>query len=382
MTWNNQGGNGGGPWGKPGSSGGQRPNGGNRPPHGRPEPDLDDVLRQAQDRFQNMFGGKGRGGNGGNAGDGGFGGDGKNVITLVFVILMLVWAASGFYRVLPEEHGVIMTFGEWTDTRTMPGLGYHMPWPIQTVKKVNVTFERRVEVGFRERTGRNGETSDIPGESLMLTGDENIVDIDFVVVWQINDAGNYLFSIRDPESTVKKAAESAMREIIGYTKIQAALTESRRQIELDTKLLMQQMLDSYNSGITINDVQMQRVDPPAQVVDAFVDVQRARADMERLRNEAEAYRNKIIPEARGQAKKLTEDAAAYKESNINKAKGDADRFSSVYKAYAESKDITTRRMYIETLQNMLQKSNKIIIGNGENGSSVFPYLPLDKIRKQ
>ena len=212
----------------------------------------------------------------------------------------------------------------------------------------------------------------------MLTGDENIIDIDFVVLWRVNDAGKFLFAIRDPENTIKKVAESAMREIIGRTKIQQALTEGRAQIEQDTKALMQQMLDDYQSGIAINDVQLQQVDPPSPVVDAFDDVQRARADKERLRNEAEAYRNDILPRARGESEQIIQQAEAYREEVINRATGDADRFSAVYKAYVVDKDVTAERLYIETLEDILQNTHKIVI-DGEQGN-VLPYLPLNELQ--
>ena len=376
------------PWGsKPGKN---KPNSGqNRPDQGRKggqrggEPDLDEMLRQAHQRIGAMFGG---GGNGGGRGPRrGGAGAGDLPVGKIIIIGLIIYALTGFYRVLPEEHAVIKTFGEWTGTKETPGLAYHIPWPVQTVEKVNVTFERRIEIGFRGEaprrgTAARGANSDIASESLMLTGDENIIDIDFVVLWRINDAGKYLFEIRDPENTIKKVAESAMREIIGRTKIQQALTEARAQIEQDTKALMQQMLDDYMSGIVINDVQLQQVDPPGPVVDAFDDVQRARADKERLRNEAEAYRNDILPRARGEAEQIIQKAEAYREEVINRATGDADRFSAVYKAYAQDKDVTAERIYIETLEDILKNTHKIII-DGEGGAgNVLPYLPLNELR--
>ena len=247
-----------------------------------------------------------------------------------------------------------------------------------------MTFERRIEIGFRGEQAPRGTRSttrgsgDIPSESLMLTGDENIIDIDFVVLWRVQDAGKFLFAIRDPENTIKKVAESAMREIIGRTRIQQALTEARAQIEQDAKALMQTMLDSYESGIVINDVQLQQVDPPGPVVDAFDDVQRARADRERLRNEAEAYRNDILPRARGQAEQIIQQAEAYREEVMNRASGDAERFTSVYQAYALDKDVTAERLYIETLEDILSNAQKILI-DGDQGN-VLPYLPLNELR--
>ncbi len=339
--------------------GGKLPNGDN----------IDDILRSAQDKIQSLTPSP----------------QNKSGFIAVFFIIIAIWLFTGLYRVLPEEHAVVMTFGKWTDTKTIPGLNYHAPWPIQTIQKVNVTFERRIEVGFRGANIRGTNSTagstvmDIPDESLMVTGDENIIDIDFVVLWRISDAGKYLFEIRNSEKTIKKVAESAMREIIGKTEIQKALTGSRALIESQTKELMQSMLDDYNSGITINEVQLQQVNPPQPVVEAFDDVLRAQADKERLRNEADAYRNKIIPEARGRAEQLMQEAEAYKQKVINVATGDADRFVSVYNAYRQAKDVTAKRMYIETMQEIMQNSKKYIIdGNGGNG--VLPYLPLEQLK--
>lgn len=353
---------------------GNKPGGPRGPQPGR-EPDLDEVMRQAQERFRSIFGGGKSGGPfGGGRKGAGAGGNPWQGMGLIALIAVVLWLASGLYRVQPQEHAVILTFGKWTDTRTEAGLGYVLPWPIQQTQKVDVAFDRRLEVGFRDQTGSGGGT-DVPGESLMVTGDENIIDIDFIVLWRINDAGNYLFQIRDPETTVKKVAESAMREIIGRTPIQRALTEARGQVEIDTKALMQQMLDDYKSGAIINSVQLLKVDPPADVVDAFDDVQRARADRERARNEAETYRNDIVPRARGEAQKLIQDAEAYKQAVTIKAQGEADRFTAVASAYATSKDVTQKRMYLETMQQIMQQSRKLIVSEG--GSNVLPYLPLD-----
>lgn len=375
------------PWGKrpetPSGNGGKQDGGNNpwgqnrgpqRPRGGSGDPDLDAVLRHAQERFRTVFGGGGQGGRGGRTGGGQPAGSGR-LLGGVIVIAALVWLGSGFYRVEPQENAVILTFGKMTDTRAEAGLGYALPWPVQEVQKVDVAFDRRLEIGFRDQTGGSG---DIPNESLMVTGDENIIDIDFVVLWRIGDAAKYLFEIRDPETTVKKVAESAMREIIGRTAIQKALTEARGQVEIDTKALMQKMLDEYESGIVINSVQLLKVDPPADVVDAFDDVQRARSDLERARNEAETYRNDIVPKARGEAKKMLEEAEAYKQATVSRAKGDADRFTAIQGAYAVSKDVTQKRLYLETMQQVMQKSRKLIVSEG--GANILPYLPLDQIK--
>lgn len=373
-----------GPWGaKP-----SEPSGGNdgdygdsddqrgaRPPLSDAPPDIDTVLRQAQEKFSNAFG---------------FGGGGtprRRVrsgpsLGIAFLVLVILWLASGLYRVLPEENAVILTFGKWTSTRGEAGLGYHLPWPIQQDIKVNVAFDRRVEVGFRDQgtRGRDAQAAgDVSSESRMLTGDENIVDIDFVVTWRISDARNFLFEIRDPETTVKKVGESALREIVGQSPIQRALTEGRADIEARSKDLMQKMLDEYKSGIVISGVQLLRVDPPEPVVDAFDDVQRARADKERIKSESETYRNDIVPRARGEAQKLIRDAEAYKEAATSRAKGEAGRFQSVYAAYAKAKDVTEKRIYIETMQQIMQGSNKVIMETGKTGSPLLPYLPLNNL---
>lgn len=360
---NNGGGNGGdkNPW-------GQRPSGGNNG-----DPDLDAVLRQAQDKFKNAFGDR-RNGGGGNFGGGHFAGmPPHKLVGLGILAITALWLSTGFYRVLPEEDAVILTLGKWTSTRDAAGLGYVLPYPFQEIVKVDVEQDRRLAVGFEGDRDR-------PEESLMLTGDENIIDIDFVVLWKVADAGKYLFEIRDPETTVKKVAESAMREIIGRTLIQKALTEARGDVEIKTKDLMQKMLDEYQSGVVINAVQLQKVNPPTQVVDAFDDVQRARTDLERLKNEAETYRNDIVPRARGDAQKLLQDADAYKQAVLSKAEGEAGRFASIYKAYAESKDVTQKRIYIETMQEIMQNSKKVIVGDGKS-APLLPYLPLDQLKK-
>ncbi|HYH18123.1 MAG TPA: FtsH protease activity modulator HflK, partial [Azospirillum sp.] len=228
--------------------------------------------------------------------------------------------------------------------------------------------------------GRRSER-DVQDESLMLTGDENIIDIDFTVFWRIKDAGQFLFMIRDPEGTVKVAAESAMREVIGRTELQPALTEARQQTEQATQRLLQTMLDEYKAGIEVMQVQLQKADPPAPVIDAFNDVQRARADRERLRNEAEAYRNDIIPRARGESERLIQEASAYREQIVSLAQGDADRFRKVYEAYAQAKDVTAKRMYLETMEEILRGSNKVIIdGNAQGAQGVVPYLPLNQLQ--
>jgi modulator of FtsH protease HflK len=240
-----------------------------------------------------------------------------------------------------------------------------------------------MEIGYRtnERlTTRGGGSGQVPEEALMLTGDENIVDINFTVLWVVKDAKSYLFNIRNPEGTVKSAAESAMREIVGETPIAQALAEGRGKIETETQKLLQSILDSYGSGIEITLVQLQKVDPPNPVIESFRDVQRALADRERLRNEAEAYRNDILPRARGDAVKIQQDAEAYRAEIVNRSQGDADRFTAVYNAYKASEDVTAERLYLETMEEILKNSNKVILDKSTMGQSgVLPFLPLPSL---
>jgi modulator of FtsH protease HflK len=373
MPWNNQGGNGGGggPWGPPpgGGSGGGGQNPWGRPPGGggggAQGPDLEELLRKGQDRLRQMM----PGGLGGGIG-----------LTVIVGGLVALWLASGVYRVQPDERGVVMRFGAYERT-SEPGLRYHLPAPLESVVVTQTTTEKRLDIGYRSQgDGRRGSAaSDVPDESLMLTGDENIVDIDFTVAWNVKDAPNFIFNIREPELTVRKAAESAMREVIGRTEIQPALTEARSEIEQSTRKLMQVMLDEYQSGIEIVRVQLQKVDPPAPVVDAFNEVQRARQERERLRNDAESYRNGIIPVARGEAEKLIQEASAYREQVVSLAQGDAKRFLSVLEAYSLAPEVTARRMYLETMQSVLSNTNKVIIDGKASGQGVVPYMPLNEM---
>jgi membrane protease subunit HflK len=356
------GGGGGGPWGS-GRGGGNGSGPGPRGTGPRP-PDFEEMLRRSQDRFRRLL----PGGLGSGLGLG-----------LAAAAIIVLWLASGFYRVLPDEVGVVLRFGAYNRT-TQPGLNYHLPRPIETALTPSVTRVNRTEIGYRsgEISARGG--GQVPEEALMLTGDENIVDINFSVFWVVKDAQNYLFNIRAPDVTVKSAAESAMREIVGETPIAQALAEGRGKIESETLRLLQSILDSYGSGIAITQVQLQKVDPPAPVIDAFRDVQRALADRERLRNEAEAYRNDILPRARGDAVKIRQEAEAFRAEIIARAQGDADRFIAVYNAYKASEDVTAQRLYLETMEELLKNSNKIIIDKPAEGQSgVLPYLPLPSL---
>jgi membrane protease subunit HflK len=368
MFWQSQGG---GPWGN-GPRGGGNPWGGNRGDGGGPSPrgrgpqppDFEELLRRGQDRFRRVLPGGFRTGSG---------------IAVVVVAILVMWLASGFYRVDPDELGVVLRFGAYNRT-TQPGLNYHLPSPIEKVLTPSVTRVNRTEIGYRSAEGATtarGATRQLPEEALMLTGDENIVDINFTVFWVIKDAKAYLFNIRAPDATVKSAAESAMREVIGETPIAQALAEGRGKVETDTQHLLQAILDSYSAGIELTQLQLLRVDPPAPVIDAFRDVQRALADRERLRNEAEAYRNDIIPKARGAAVAVKQEAEAYRQEIIARAQGDADRFLAVYHAFKAAQDVTVQRLYLETMEEILKNSNKVVIDkSAQGGSGVLPYLPL------
>jgi membrane protease subunit HflK len=367
MPWSNQGGGwqgggGQGPWGgRPGGSGGQQP------------PDLEELLRRSQEKVKRLFPGGG--------GGGGFGASRRGLV-LIPLIVLAIWLASGFYRVQPDEQGVVLRFGKW-ETTTQPGLNWHFPSPIETVFTPKVTRVNRVEVGFRgvSELGRGASSRDVANESLMLTGDENIVDINFVLLWQIKDAGPFLFNIRDPEPTVKAVAESVMREIIGKTPIVEATTEGRGAIELAAREQTQQILDEYGAGILINQVQLQKVDPPGEVIDAFRDVQRAQADRERAQNEAETFANDILPRARGEAERISQEAQAYRQEVVARADGDAQRFVAVYDEYVKAQDVTIKRIYLETMEEVLRDMNKVVIDRSAGGG-VVPYLPLPELERR
>jgi len=302
-----------------------------------------------------------------------FGLRGKGSLLLA-VLLALVWVNAGIYKVQPDEEGVVLRFGHWVEN-TGPGLHYHLPWPLETVLLPKVTQVNQLQLG--NSNGAPASGSDDSHQRQMLTGDENIVEAECAVFWRIKDASQFLFRIEDPERAVKVAAESALREVIGRTPIQAAMSDKRQQIADQTRELLQTLLDRENSGILITQVQLQRVDPPAAVIDAFNDVQRARADQERARNEAEAYANDIIPRARGEASHITEDAEAYRSQAVNLAQGDAKGFLSVYQSYAKAKGVTAWRLYLDSMDEVLRKATRVIIDtSGKGVSGVVPYLPL------
>jgi membrane protease subunit HflK len=378
-----------GPWGSPG---GKPP--GNRGPWGGPPggpqgqiPDLEALLARAAAWLRSFLpggGGKRPGSRPSLPRSGG-----RGVILLV-LLAVIVWLATGFYRVQPDEQGVVLRFGAF-DRTSLPGLNYHMPWPVESVVTPSVTRINRVEIGFRQGgqsdtlglrmtsrglvdTGAAPDTT-IPAESLMLTGDENIIDIDFAVFWRVRDAGDYLFNTRHPDESVKAIAESLMREVIGHTPIQPALTEARARIETDVMTGMQKVLDNYHAGIEITQVQLQKVDPPTDVIESFRDVQRANTDADRARNEAEAYRNDIVPRARGDAARLVAEADGARQASIAEATGQAQRFLSVYAAYSAAKDVTLRRLYIETMQELVTKTPTIVVDDSIRG--LLPLLNLN-----
>lgn len=295
-----------------------------------------------------------------------------SILKIIILAVVVLWGASGFYQVQPSEEGVVLRFGKYVYT-TDAGLHYHLPYPIEEVIKVNVTQERSINLGASEEQGyrRNSFT-----ESHMLTGDENIVDINLTVVWRIKSAKDYLFSIRSPDETVNVAAQSVLREIVGQSQMQPIITGDRGKVEDETKEELQRVLDEFSAGIQIVRVKLQKADPPREVVDAFNEVQRAKADMERYKNEAEAYRNEVLPKARGRAAQITQSAEAYKAAIVNKAQGEADRFSSVYAAYKSGKSVAVRKMYLEAMEDVLKKSNKVIVDPSQKGN-LLPVLQLN-----
>jgi len=364
MPWNNQPGNGsgnpppggGGPWGRGPSGGGGQP------------PDFEEMLRRAQDRLRRVLPG--------NFGGPGFGSGGLAIVALAIVA---VWLMSGIYVVSASEQGVVLRFGAFV-ARTAPGINYHLPWPIETVDIVDVTHPRQITIGDHPAADRSNDeqTEDVSQEGLMLTGDENIVNVNFVVYWVIKDAADYKFNVDNPDAAIKAVAESAMREVIGKTAIEPILTQDREPVQVEVRDLMQKTLDMYGAGVSVTDVKMQKVDPPDEVLDSYRDVQAARADQERMRNEAEAYANKIIPEARGKAARIVQEGQAYKQRVIAEASGEAKRFLSVYEEYRKAPEVTRKRMYLETMSGILNSANKVLIDESVKG--VVPYLPLPQLK--
>jgi membrane protease subunit HflK len=361
VPWSNQGGG-------PGGAGPQGPWGQSSRPS---PPDLEEILRRSQDKLRSVI-------PGGNL-------SGKGII-IVALLAVALWGFSGIYQVAPDELGIVLRFGRHVRD-AQPGLNIKFPYPIETVLTPKVLNIHRIDIGIRVDDGMRGGTNwrDVPEESLMLTGDENIVDVDFTVLWRIkpNGAADYLFNIQNSEGTVKAVAESAMREVIGRSEIQPILTGARHDVETAVQDLMQKVLDSYQAGIQITQVQMQKVDPPQQVIDAFRDVQAARADAERSQNEAQTYANQVVPAARGNAARIQQAAEAYREQTVAEATGQASRFLQVYEQYKKAPDITRERLYIETIEHILTGSDKIILDAAPNSSvGIVPVLPLNDLMRQ
>jgi modulator of FtsH protease HflK len=341
---------------------------GSRGPWGSgPQPDLEEFLRRSQDKLRSML-------------PGNLGGRGIALIALAAIAL---WSFSGFFRVEPDELGVVLRFGKFT-REVQPGLNYHLPYPIETALTPQALRVNKMDIGMRvfEDRSRGATVRDVPEESLMLTGDENIVDVEFSVFWKVkpNGVGDYLFNIVNHEDTVKAVAESAMREVVGRSNIQPILTGARQTIETAVQEQMQKTLDDYGAGILVQQVQLQKVDPPTQVIDSFRDVQAARSDLERAQNEGQTYANRVVPEARGRAAKIIQDAEAYREQTVAEAKGQTSRFLQVYDQYRKAPDVTRLRMYLETMERVLGGTDKTIIDIGpRSGPGVVPYLPLNGV---
>ena len=371
-------GNSGGPWGGNGS-GNNRPTGnndddrGNRRPSGQSgqvPPEVEEMLRAGQERFRVLMGG----GNGGSGGSGGQGGGGpesiRGMLGLGALLAFGLWAFSSFYTVKPEEKSVELFLGEFSSVGN-PGLNF-APWPLVTYEVLPVTREQTESIGIGGRGSDAG---------LMLTGDENIVDIDFEVVWNINDPSEYLFNLRDPQQTIRAVSESAMREIIAQSELAPILNRDRGVIAVRLQELIQSTLDSYESGINIVRVNFDRADPPEQVIDAFREVQAAEQERDRLEKQADAYANRVLAQARGEAAQALETAEAYRAQVVNGATGEASRFGAILNEYRKAPEVTRKRMYLETMEEVLGRVDKVIIDEN-GGSGVVPYLPLNELRKE
>jgi modulator of FtsH protease HflK len=360
MPWNNQ--NGG------GRPGGGRGPWGNGPSHGNSPPDLEELLKRSQEKLRQAL-------------PRGFGGGGAAIAGLIVVV---IWLLSGVYVVNPDEQGVVLRFGAFNRVTT-PGINYHLPWPMESVSTPQVTRENQLNVGYAAARPGSDAVRDVPEEALMLTGDENIVDINFTVFWVIRDAGDFLFNVQalgpQQDLTIRAVAESAMREVVGRNEIEPILTANREPIQEEVRELMQRILDSYGAGVTVTRVQMQKADPPQQVLEAYRDVQAAVTDQDRMRNEAEAYANRVVPEARGGAARIIQQAEGYKQQVTAQAQGEAQRFISVFDQYKRAPEVTRRRIYLETMQDILANMNKVILDN-RGGQGVVPYLPLPELRQQ
>ena len=333
-------------------------------------PDLDDVLRNVNKKISDIFGKKGGGGNGGSRDKGPKQGSAGGVV-LLLVIMLVVWVASGFYIVSEGHRGVVLRFGQYVDT-TPAGLRWHYPFPVEQVELVNVSQVRTVEIGYR-----NNVRSKVLKEALMITDDENIVDIQFAVQYILNNPEHYLFNNRTPDDAVLQAAESAIREVIGKSEMDYVLYEGREDVAAEATQLMQRILDRYEIGISISRVTMQNAQPPEQVQAAFDDAVKAGQDRERQKNEGEGYANDVIPRAIGNAARLIEQAEGHKERVIARAEGDASRFEQILVEYSKAPEVTRERLYLDMMEGVLSKASKIMIDQ-EGGNNLL-YLPLDKL---
>ncbi len=302
----------------------------------------------------------------------------KKIIGLISLGITLLWLLSGFYKVDSDENAVILYFGKFYAVST-PGLNYHIPYPFGKVIKQSVTRVNTEEFGYNSSNSNKKNNRNFEAESLMLTGDENIVDIEFQVQWQVANIEHFTFNIDEPNLSIRKAAESAMREIIARTPISEALSDGKSKIEQSSRDLLQQTLDSYQSGVRVILVQLRRVDPPAQVIDAFRDVQTAKADKEREINEAQSYANDIIPRARGNAAQMEGQAEAYRQQVIADAQGEANRFLAIYNQYSKAKQVTRNRIYTQTMEEIYRNMNKVVIDQSSSKSGVTPYFPVQDL---
>ena len=377
----------GGPWGGGGGSGGddrgnggrdddRRPAGGRKPGNDGPQiPEIDEIVKKGQEQLRVLMGGKGRGGFNNGGGGGGRGPEGPRVtkqgIALGALAAVELWAYMSFYTVRPEERSVELFLGEFSSVGN-PGLNF-APWPIMTAEIVQVTNERQTDIGI----GRGGEDG-----GLMLTRDQNIVDIGFQVVWNISDPAKFLFNLADPADTIRAVSESAMRDIIARSELSPILNRDRGAIAQDVRAQIQATLDSYESGLSVIRVNFEKADPPREVIDAFREVQAAQQERDRLEKEADAYANRVTAGARGEAARLLEESEAYRAQVVNNAQGEASRFLSVYEEYVKAPEVTRKRMYLETMERVFGGMNKVILDGvqgGEGGQGVVPFLPLNEL---
>jgi membrane protease subunit HflK len=362
MSWNNNG-----PWGPSGNKPSGNPWDNKGKPPGGPSgggmqpPDFDALLNKLFEAFRRWHESHR---------------EPPQIFAGVAAVVLGLWLLSGFYQVSADQLGVVMRFGGFHRIE-QPGLRYHIPYPVEDVFLPNVTAQNEIQIGFRSSSRDPDSAHSVPEESMMLTQDENIIDVQFAVFWRIGDIQKFLFEIRDPEQTIKMAAESMMREVIGQNKLQFALTDGRGQIAEDARQRLQKLMDGYDSGDIVSRINLHTVAVPNEVKAAFQDVVNARLDQERFQNEAEAHANKVIPEAKGEASKIVQQAMAYRDQKVALAQGDADRFKEVLAAYSQSREITAKRMYLETMESVLGSARKIILD--KSGSGAVPYLPLQEL---